>query len=168
MQEYKGKLNSLSGEYRVHLIGALQRNKAKAAVELFDVIETIDGREIADAVDGAAAKRGKVQEVFLQINVSQDAAKHGCADSEAAALADHIRGRCPNLSLRGLMAITRFYEEPQGARGDYARLRGLAETLRVSEPLELSMGMSLDFEIAVEEGATLVRIGSALFGKRCR
>ncbi|NLF24589.1 MAG: YggS family pyridoxal phosphate-dependent enzyme [Deltaproteobacteria bacterium] len=168
VQEFRRKRGGLRPDFRVHFIGGLQRNKAKAAVELFDVVETVDSRELARAVNAAAAQIGKVQEVFLQVNVSADAGKHGVALEGAGALAEYVKDSCTSLRLCGLMTITRLYQDPDGARMDYRRLAELGRQLTsfCEGRVQLSMGMSSDFEVAIEEGATLVRVGSALFGNR--
>ena len=164
VQEFKKKREELKGDFKAHLIGPLQRNKAKLAVELFDLIESVHSVEVAQAIDKAAAQLGKVQEIFLQINISSDAAKSGFT---ANAAAEFFRGeltRLKNLNCTGLMTITELYEKPEEARGDFRSLNQLAQSLKPG--LGLSMGMSQDFEIAVEEGATHVRVGTALFGER--
>ena len=165
VQEFRRKRQVLRGPVRAHLIGALQRNKAKAAVELFDVIESVDNLLLAEAVNKAAKGLGKLQDIFVQVNISDDKAKHGCSAAELGTLVDYIRRYCLNLRLRGFMTITRFYDQAGMARLDYKRLYDLAqETTKGWEmPPELSMGMSADFEEAIEEGATLVRVGSAIF-----
>jgi PLP dependent protein len=169
VQEYQKKRPMLSAPCRAHLIGSLQRKKAAAAVDLFDLIETVDGAPLAEALNTAAARLGKLQEVLLQINISEDPAKHGCSPHAAGEVAAKFVRDYPNLRLRGLMTITRFYDEPEESRGDYRRMGELYRRLRQDAgqgEFELSMGMSADYEVAIEEGATLVRIGSALFGER--
>lgn len=153
-----------------HLVGALQRNKARRAVELFDLIQSLDRPELARALDRAAAGLGERLEVFLQINIDEEAQKAGVLPSEARELLDTVDA-CPNLRPAGLMAIPQPSPEPEEMRPSFARLRALSQELdrgrAEGERLrELSMGMSADFEIAIEEGATWVRLGTALFGER--
>ncbi len=164
VQEFRDKQPHLLKPYRAHLIGPLQRNKAQRAVELFDVIESVHSFEIAKAISQASQKIGKVQEIFLQVNVSQDPAKSGwsvadCKASFAALLA------LPSIKVAGLMTITWDYDQAEEARRDFIALRALRDELPV-KGLKLSMGMSKDFQVAIEEGADFVRIGTALFGER--
>jgi len=153
---------------RWHLIGPLQRNKAQAAVALFDLVETVDRASIADELARRADASGRVLPVFLQVNVDADAAKSGAAPDQVEALLAHCAA-LGALRVEGLMTIPRA-GEPEDARAAFARLRELRDRLRGSPGgaalRELSMGMSGDFEIAIEEGATSVRIGTALFGER--
>ena len=155
---------------RWHLIGPLQSNKARRAVDLFDVIETVDSLPLAERLDRIAAelRPGRRLPILLQVNVDADAAKAGFApadlERDLAALA-----RLQGLSIEGLMTVGRLVSEPALARTTFVALRELAERLRALEPglgPALSMGMTDDFEIAVEEGATHVRIGRAIFGAR--
>jgi hypothetical protein len=158
---------------RWHLIGALQRNKAKRAVELFDVVETVDRSSLADALAKAVARDGArsggVLDVYLQVNLSAEEQKAGAAEEALPALFDHCVGR-EELRVVGLMAIPAPVEDPADNRPAFARLRAWRDRLRErpgGEDLRgLSMGMSRDFEIATEEGATVVRVGSDLFGPR--
>jgi pyridoxal phosphate enzyme (YggS family) len=158
-----------AGRPRWHLIGRLQRNKAKLAAELFDVVEVIDRPELAQALDAHAAAAGRTLDVLLQVNVSGEAQKGGVAPQRLAELAHAVAG-LPRLRLCGLMAIPQATERPEQARPAFVRLRELRDGLCASEPgltlPALSMGMSADFEVAIEEGATIVRVGTALFGAR--
>ncbi len=155
-----------------HLVGGLQRNKATRAVQLFQVIESIDRLELADAVARAArAQRTRVQ-VLLQVNVDQEPQKGGVLPESLAALLEHVDG-LPELEPLGLMTIPRFSEDPEAARRTFASLRELREELNKDRAPErrlriLSMGMSHDFDVAVREGADWVRIGTAIFGERSR
>jgi pyridoxal phosphate enzyme (YggS family) len=154
---------------RWHLIGRLQSNKAKLAAALFDVIEVVDRAELARALDAHAAVAGRTLEVLLQVNVSGEAQKAGVAPDELAALTAEV-AVLPHLRLAGLMAIPEATEDPEASRPAFARLRELRDALCASRPgltlPALSMGMSADFEVAIEEGATIVRVGTALFGAR--
>jgi pyridoxal phosphate enzyme (YggS family) len=152
-----------------HLIGPLQRNKAKAALELFDAIETVDRAELADRLELLLTPTGRVVPVYLEVNIGGEAQKNGVMPDAAAALADHLASCCPHLALRGLMTVPPWHPDPERSRPFFAALRELAarvETRAGYAHLQLSMGMSEDFEIAVEEGATAVRLGRVLFGER--
>lgn len=165
VQEFKTKISVLGAPLQSHLIGPLQRNKAATAVELFDVIESIHSPEIAAAVNAAAAKLDKVQEVFLQVNISNDDNKSGFLEDEVHVFSTIASSQFLNLNITGLMTITREYEHREDVRPDFARMNALRA--RVNIPgLKLSMGMSNDFDIAIEEGADIIRVGSALFGAR--
>lgn len=169
VQEAAAKIPLVDGA-RWHLVGPLQSNKARRAVELFDVIETVDSVELAVRLDRILGEHrpGSRYPVLLQVNVDRDPAKAGL-DPEAVAWALERIAELPRLEVRGLMTIGRLVAEPEAARPTFRALRRLGERLRRSGlPLgpELSMGMSDDFEVAVEEGATLVRIGRAIFGER--
>lgn len=159
VQEARDKQPAVRGSARWHLIGHLQSNKAKDAVRLFDMIETVDRIDLAEKLAKAAGAAGKRQEVMLQINIGREPQKSGASPAEAEPLASAIRA-LDDLSLRGLMAIPPFDEDP---RPHFRALRELRDRLGVAE---LSMGMSEDYEIAIEEGSTLVRVGRAIFGAR--
>jgi pyridoxal phosphate enzyme (YggS family) len=153
-----------------HMIGHLQRNKAGKAVELFDVVQTVDDERLAVALDRRAAGLGRTMGVMIQVNLSGEPQKSGIGSEEVGPLADSIRN-LSSLSLLGLMTMPPFFDQPERARPYFAELRNLRDKLLASgtlarEMTELSMGMTGDFEVAVEEGATLVRIGTALFGHR--
>ena len=167
VQEAQAKRAALDAPARWHLIGHLQRNKAKDAVELFDLIHSVDSPVLLEALERHAAARGRRVELLLQVNVSGEAAKHGCRPEDASALAE-AAGACPHVVCRGLMTLAPFSTNPEEARPHFRRLRELRDHLQatVHSPLVLSMGMSQDFEVAIEEGADLVRIGTALFGDR--
>lgn len=165
VQEFESKRQELAQPFEAHLIGPLQRNKAKLAVRLFDVIESVHTPELAVALDTAARAAGKTQSVYLQVNISRDERKSGFAPESVAEFLERDMPRLANTQLVGLMTITREYPEREMVRPDFAALRELRQSLGRSE-LKLSMGMSDDFDIAVEEGADVVRIGTALFGLR--
>jgi pyridoxal phosphate enzyme (YggS family) len=156
---------------RWHLIGRLQRNKARQAVRSFDVIQTLDRAELGDALESHCAAEPRRLRVLLQVDVSGEPQKGGAAPDELQALLARCRD-WPHLEPVGLMAIPAPVETAEAARPAFARLRALRDTLQ-REPgggrlRELSMGMSADYEVAVEEGATLVRVGTAIFGQRSR
>jgi hypothetical protein len=154
---------------RWHFVGRLQRNKVRLAAQLFDVFESVDRLALAEALSAAAVAAGRTLEVLLQVNVSGEAQKGGVAPGELAALA-RAAAALPGLQLTGLMAIPAEGAEPEAARPAFATLRELRDGLCRAEPgltlAQLSMGMSADFEVAIEEGATSVRVGTALFGAR--
>jgi pyridoxal phosphate enzyme (YggS family) len=141
-----------------HLIGHLQSNKSNRASELFQCIQTVDSAKLAARLDAA----GKPLDVMIEVKLSPEDTKHGAAVEEVAALATAIRS-CRNLRLRGLMTMPPWTEDPEESRPYFKRLRELGNCLDLHE---LSMGMSHDFEAAIEEGATHIRVGTALFGSR--
>jgi pyridoxal phosphate enzyme (YggS family) len=150
-----------------HLIGHLQSNKARKAVALFDWIHSVDSPRLADALDRLAAELGCAPKVLVEVNTAGEASKSGAGPGEAMALIEHI-ARLPRLELRGLMTVGPLVRAPDEARPAFRMLRALLEAGRRAAPAmdTLSMGMSGDFEVAIEEGATMVRVGSALFGAR--
>jgi pyridoxal phosphate enzyme (YggS family) len=162
VQEAKAKVDELGRPAAWHLIGHLQTNKVKDALELFDVIHSVDRLELARELDRRAAARDKVVDALLQVNVAAEASKGGVGPEAVGEALDAI-GKLAHLRVRGLMTIPPEAERPEDARPWFRRLRELAE--RHGLP-ELSMGMSGDFEVAVEEGATMVRVGTAIFGPR--
>lgn len=171
IQEARDKIDAL-GDLDVswHFIGHLQRNKAKFAVRLFDLIHAVDSLKLARELDKEAAKHGKVQAILVQVNTGKEATKSGVYAEEALALVREA-GRLPHLAVRGLMTLPPFFNAPEKVRPFFRELRELRDRLR-EEALpgvsmdELSMGMTGDFEAAIQEGATLVRIGTAIFGER--
>jgi PLP dependent protein len=161
VQEARDKQPLVRGSARWHLIGHLQTNKVKDAVRLFDVIQTVDSIALAEKIAGAAASAGKVQDVLLEVNIGNEPQKSGAIPADVAALAKGVSAR-DALRLRGLMAIPPA-GEPEETRRWFRALRALRDTLGLQE---LSMGMTDDFEVAIEEGATIVRVGRAIFGER--
>lgn len=151
------------------MVGRLQRNKLALAVRLFDAIESVDRSELIAPLAKHAAAAGRVLDLLVQINVGDEPQKGGCAFGEAPALLQRI-GEEPSLRLRGLMAVPPASEEPEASRPYFRRLRAARDEWAREFPAlangDLSIGMSHDFEVAVEEGATLVRVGTALFGPR--
>jgi pyridoxal phosphate enzyme (YggS family) len=150
-----------------HLIGRLQRNKARRAAALFDVIQSVDRPELARTLSKAAGELGRRPRVLLQIDVDGEPQKGGTTPEAAPALADEVAA-LPHLELVGLMTIPRARADAESQRPAFARLRTLAEELKLRHPglTELSMGMTADFEVAIAEGATWVRLGTAVFGQR--
>jgi pyridoxal phosphate enzyme (YggS family) len=171
LQEASKELpEKLFPDVEFHMIGHLQKNKAGKAVELFNVIETIDDAHLAEALNRRNEPQNRTMGVMIQLNLSGEPQKSGISANEIERLADVIRD-LPRLKLLGLMTMPPFFDDPDRARPYFARLRELQQKLMNSGVLspemnELSMGMSGDFEVAVEEGATLVRIGTILFGAR--
>jgi pyridoxal phosphate enzyme (YggS family) len=149
-----------------HLIGHLQTNKAKYCPQLFSVVETVDNFSLAQELAKAASKQNKIsQRVLVEVNLSGDPARAGVPPEEAIDFCGEV-AQIPGLDLEGLMGIAAYNAEAGESRPVFRRLRSLWETLPDKNRRTLSMGMSGDFEVAIEEGATLIRIGSALFGSR--
>jgi PLP dependent protein len=173
VQEGVAKKAALCAEFpavRWHLIGALQSNKASLAVREFDLIHSVDRLALAQALNKAAQAQNKVQDVLLQVNVGGEATKAGCAPDELETLAQEAKA-LPNLRVLGLMTLPPYDEDAEKTRPYFRQLRELRDDLIRKSLLaggELSMGMSDDFPVAIEEGATIIRIGTALFGKRKR
>ena len=153
-----------------HLIGPLQRNKARSALEVFDIVHTLDRPELADRLQLLLGERwpGRRLDVLVEVNIGLEPQKAGALPGEAADLLRHALG-CDRLAVRGLMAIPPWEEDPEASRPHFRALRELRDELQrdvgVALP-ELSMGMSHDFEVAIAEGATMVRVGTAIFGPR--
>ena len=157
----------IKGRVEWHLIGNLQKNKARTAVELFDLIHSVDSAELAVELNKHAKNAGIVQDILVQVKLSEESAKHGADEKDLMVLLNSVTGM-DGLKLRGLMTIPPFFDDPEEARPYFRKLRQIAETASAKGfPIyELSMGMSNDFEVAIEEGATMVRIGTAIFGTR--
>jgi pyridoxal phosphate enzyme (YggS family) len=160
VQEFEGKAPTLTDlpDARYHLIGHLQSNKSSKAAELFQVVQTVDSAKLARRLN----ESGRSLEVMLEVKLSPEQSKSGAAPPELPDLIAAVRA-CPNLRLTGLMTMPPWSDDPEAPRGYFRTLRGLAEQHALAQ---LSMGMSHDFETAIEEGSTCVRVGTALFGKR--
>ncbi len=171
VQEAAGKIASVGrSAARWHMIGHLQRNKAGRAVELFDRVHGVDDVELARALSRHAVAAAVTLPVLVEVNVSGEATKFGVAPEQLEPVLE-IVAALPGLALDGLMTVGAPVERAEDARAGFARLRTLRDAVarRLGRPLpELSMGMSGDFEVAVEEGSTLVRVGTAIFGARSR
>jgi PLP dependent protein len=170
VQEASLKRASLPDSVEWHMIGHLQRNKAKAAVEIFDVIESLDTAELARELDKEGRKRNARVRALIEINIGGEETKSGIAKTEAAELLRTI-GQLDHLSIEGLMTVPPFRKNCEETRPYFREMRRLRDELHSLklpnvELRELSMGMTHDYLIAVEEGATIVRIGTALFGAR--
>jgi len=164
VQEFETKraeLGNCAGA-RYHFIGHLQSNKAKTAAGIFDVIHTIDSAKLARRLD--AERGGAGLDVLIEVKLSTEPAKAGAAPGDVPALVEAIRG-CPHLRLLGLMTMPPWSDDAETSRPYFARLRELAAANGLRQ---LSMGMSHDLEVAIEEGATIVRVGTALFGPRAK
>jgi pyridoxal phosphate enzyme (YggS family) len=168
VQEMLAKAEQVSGNCRWHLVGPLQRNKAPKVVGFAYLMHAIDGVAIAQTVDRLARERGLGARVLLEVNTSGEASKHGIVPADADGIAD-ILAALPNLDWQGLMTMGPATGDATDTRRCFASLASLATALRTRTGLplpELSMGMSGDFEIAIEEGATIVRLGRVLLGER--
>ncbi len=162
IQEAKEKLPQLSTLHPAptwHMVGHLQTNKVKPAIELFDVIDSIDSLKVAEAISQHAERDVPV---LVQVNVSREATKYGFDVQDIIPALEHI-ARLPHLRIKGLMTIAQYADDPEEVRPTFRRLRLMRDSLGLEH---LSMGMSHDFEVAIEEGATMVRIGRAIFGER--
>jgi pyridoxal phosphate enzyme (YggS family) len=171
IQEALEKIEALK-EYDVswHFIGHLQSNKAKYAVKVFDLIHTVDSVKLAKEINKQAKKIDKIQDILIQVNISEESSKSGVSAEDAINLVKDIS--CfENVSIKGLMGMPPFYDNPEKAKPYFALMGEIKEQIEsrningVSMD-ELSMGMTGDFEVAIEEGSTLIRIGTAIFGER--
>lgn len=168
IQEARDKIQTLGREgIKWHLIGHLQKNKVKYIFGLFDLVHSVDSLELAEEIDHRGGLLNRSMEILVQVNIAHDPAKFGADPEKALELVKKI-SQLKNLSVRGLMAIPAYSEDPHESRPHYKALRELRDWLAKQgfDLPEISMGMSHDFEVAVEEGATLVRVGSAIFGER--
>jgi PLP dependent protein len=162
VQEARAKIADLGRPVPWHLVGHLQTNKVRDALELFDVIQSLDRLDLAKELDKRGRARGRAVDTLVEVNVAGEASKGGVAPDGLGELLEAIGG-LPHVTVRGLMAIPPAATEPDDSRVWFQALRKLGERHGLSE---LSMGMSGDFEVAIEEGATVVRVGTAIFGPR--
>ncbi len=175
IQESKEKIPLVNAEVDAkavwHFIGHLQSNKAKIAVQLFDVIHSVDSIKLARALDRHCGDLKKTLDIFLQVNVGREKVKNGVTPEEAPGAVKEIK-QLKNIKLIGLMTIPPFSTDTENTRGFYKKLRELKESINAelgtNTLTELSMGMSNDYEVAIQEGATYIRVGSAIFGERKR
>lgn len=167
VQEAAQKFPTLDREVTRHLIGHLQTNKAKLAVKLFDVIQSVDSEHLAAALDKAAASVEKIQDVLIQVNLAREPQKSGVAPEDLNALINTVDAT-KNLRLRGLMMIAPLVDDAEQCRPLFRQMRKIFDELKTSRDAFdlLSMGMTHDFTVAVEEGANVVRVGTAIFGQR--
>jgi PLP dependent protein len=168
VQEAEAKFTGLAGRCETHLIGHLQTNKARAAAALFHCVQSIDSVHTAQALSSRCEERGRSMDILLELNTSGEQSKSGFAGPGELAAALAEVEKLPGLRVRGLMTVGPLTDDTAAVRGAFASLRSAFENLAAGRAGfdTLSMGMSSDFEIAVEEGATLVRLGTALFGPR--
>jgi PLP dependent protein len=171
VQEAQAKIQGLGrGNVQWHLIGHLQRNKVKFVCGLFDLIHSVDSFPLAQEIDRRAARYGSVMPILIQVNIGDEATKSGVPMADTLALVQAV-AKLPHVAMKGLMCIPPAVDVPEHARPYFIQLRTLAQRIAQAQipdvvMAELSMGMSHDFEVAVEEGATIVRVGSAIFGPR--
>ncbi|MEK6693119.1 MAG: YggS family pyridoxal phosphate-dependent enzyme [Nitrospirota bacterium] len=161
------ELRVMSDRIKWHMVGHLQTNKAKTAVQLFDLIHSIDSLSLAEEIDRQAKKVGKIQRVLVEVNLGGEETKHGVSKEGTISLLKEM-SKLKNISVEGLMTMPPFSENPEDARPHFKELKNLIdEAVKAGLGLtKLSMGMSNDFEVAIEEGATMVRIGTGIFGER--
>lgn len=170
VQEARDKIAQLGDRVSWHFVGRLQTNKAKYAVKLFDLIETVDSMKLAVELNRRAHSLGRVIPIFIQLNLADEVTKGGVKTADSLALVGQI-SELAHLQIRGLMTMPPFFNQPERARPYFRQLRELSQEIAAAgvtgvAMTEISMGMSGDFEVAVEEGATLVRVGTAIFGER--
>ena len=171
IQEAEGKYNELDDQVQLHFIGHLQSNKAHIAARIFRMIETVDRIKLAVALNRYLIQSGRTMDILIQVNIGRDEKKSGIAPEDGEGLLRDISS-LSNLRPLGLMTIPPFSEDPEKSRPYFRELRQLAENLQRKNLffdntcVELSMGMSHDYPIAIEEGATLIRVGTAIFGDR--
>jgi pyridoxal phosphate enzyme (YggS family) len=180
VQEFSGKLSEIRNllaappggtlkgyKPRWHLIGHLQKNKAKMAIGLFDLIHSIDSEELAEIVNRSAEKINKRQRILIQVKLSDENSKYGIVKEKITGLLDRLR-EMRHLKVEGFMTIPPFFDDPERVRPYFRELKEIRDGAEAMgfNLRELSMGMSHDFEVAVEEGATMVRVGTAIFGER--
>jgi hypothetical protein len=172
VQEAERKISALAHfkGLQWHLVGHLQSNKARLAVQLFEVIHSLDSLRLAERLSEAAEEAGRRVSVLIQVDLAREATKFGADTGEAREISDAAR-QLPGIRLDGLMILPPFFEDPEITRPYFVRLRELSDELESARPgclgqRQLSMGMTHDFEVAIEEGATMIRIGTAVFGSR--
>lgn len=170
VQEADLKFDQITEKVEKHLVGHLQTNKAKKAVELFDLIQSVDGEHIAGDISRRACQSGKVMDVLVEVNTSEEKTKFGVEPEQALPLIDMI-SKLDGIHVKGLMTIGLFSDNPEDTRPCFKKLKMLFEEIkRINIPnvemCYLSMGMTNDFEVAIEEGSNMVRIGTGIFGLR--
>lgn len=165
VQEAQGKIEDIGHAARWHMIGHLQSNKAHKAAELFDMVQSVDSAKLARRLSGAAIASGKTLDVLIEVNVAGEQSKTGIAPEQAIDLVGEVRS-LEGLRLLGVMGIPPFLEDPEHVRPYFIRLREIWQEFPAENRKVLSMGMSGDFEAAIMEGSTMVRVGTAVFGSR--
>ena len=170
VQEAKSKVDLVKGNIEWHLIGHLQRNKVKTAIDIFTMIQSLDSWRLAEEIQKRAQQADKVIDVLVQVNIGSEETKYGIDPDDTEVFIEKV-ATLPNLKVRGLMAIAPFKENPEDVRAYFRHLREIFQSIK-EKSIEnvsmeyLSMGMSNDFEVAIEEGANMVRIGTGIFGTR--
>jgi pyridoxal phosphate enzyme (YggS family) len=170
VQEAEGKFKEITEPVIKHLVGHLQTNKAKKAVELFDFIQSVDSERIANEISRRALDHGKAMDVLVEVNTSAEETKFGIEPEEAMTLIETIAG-LEGIKIKGLMTIGLFSDNPEDTRPCFKRLKTFFEEVKAAnipgvEMKYLSMGMTSDFEVAIEEGSNMVRVGTGIFGAR--
>jgi PLP dependent protein len=168
VQEAKAKIPLCAGNLSWHMVGHLQRNKAYDAVQLFEMIHSIDSLKLLETIDAACDAAGRNMPVLIEVNVSGESSKFGMAPEAVPEILESAN-RLMHVSIAGLMTMPPFTEDVEKARPHFRKLRELRDQWRAATGIgleELSMGMTHDFEVAIEEGATWIRVGTALFGER--
>lgn len=171
VQEAEGKIARVGRDAAEwHLIGHLQSNKARKAVQLFDIVHSLDSIELAERLERICIEEGREElPVLAQVDLAGEVTKSGIGEGDLAAMAEFLKS-CERLRFDGLMVLPPFFDDPEATRAYFIRLREIRDELARQNAFsgqgELSMGMSHDFEVAIEEGATMVRVGTAIFGER--
>ncbi len=170
VQEAEEKLTRLTEKVEKHLVGHLQTNKAKKAVELFDLIQSVDSAHIAEEISKRAQEQGKLMDVLVEVNTSVEETKFGVEPEKTLSLIETI-SKFPGIKIKGLMTIGLFSDDPEATRPCFKKLKSLFEKIKSAsipnvDMHNLSMGMTGDFEVAIEEGSNMVRIGTGIFGSR--
>ncbi len=170
VQEARSKIQRFGDQVSWHFVGRLQTNKAKYAVKLFDLIQTVDSLKLATELNRRAQPLGRVMPIIIQVNLAGEASKGGVHPAETLSLIRQI-SELTSIQIQGLMTMPPFFNDPERARPYFRQLWELAQEIAAAGVggvgmKEISMGMSGDFEVAIEEGATLVRVGTAIFGER--
>jgi pyridoxal phosphate enzyme (YggS family) len=170
VQEAEAKFREITGKVEKHLVGHLQTNKAKKAVELFDFIQSVDSLRIAEEISRRAADKGKVMDVLVEVNTSAEETKFGVEPQQVSSLIETI-SRLEGIKIKGLMTIGLFTDNPEDTRPCFKRLKALFEEMKAASIPNvrmsyLSMGMTSDFEVAIAEGSNMVRVGTGIFGAR--
>jgi hypothetical protein len=170
LQESKTVIEAIGNRVAWHFIGHIQKNKVRHIVPLFDMIETVDSLELAALIDQLARKSGKIMPVLIEVNIAREEQKHGVMPEGAAGLIREI-GKLLNIRVKGLMTMGPFLDDPSGLRPYFRQTKALFDEIRALhlddvDMEHLSMGMSDSYRIAIEEGATMVRIGTKIFGPR--
>ena len=170
LQESREVIGAIGNRATWHFIGHVQKNKVKHVVPLFDMVETMESVELATLIDQQAQKHGKIMPVLIEVNIAHEEQKHGAMPEDVAALIREI-SNLPNIRVKGLMTMGPFLEDPEGLRPYFRQTKALFDEIKAlalpNVQMEyLSMGMSDSYRIAIEEGATMVRIGTRIFGPR--